>query len=84
MTSLARLAIRTFSECGAKLAFDPLLDLLRGLARIVPDRISGPDYYKALVIALRSHGNATKVEAAACALLQSNRYLRSICRSLKA
>ena len=81
LTMFARLTIRAIIEFGADnptlVPFDHILDLFVDLAYIIPDRISGSDYYKALLVAVDSWSrtssyNARRVEKAVCALLESN------------
>lgn len=81
LTMFARLMIRAIIEFGADnptlVPFDHFLDLFVDLAYIIPDRISGSDYYKALLVAVNSWSrtssyNARRVEKAVIALLESN------------
>ena len=78
---LARLAARTIIHFGATksllLPFECLLDLLKGLASVIPDHILGSDYYKAMLIAAESWPkipsyDSPRVESTVCALLQSH------------
>lgn len=93
LTMLGRLTIRAITEIGADnptlVPFDQFLNLFINLAYIIPDRISGSGYYKALLVAVNSWSrtssyNARRVEKAVCALLESNNALTSSRRATKA